>query len=158
MSETNLAVLGNGAGDAEGLKSDTDSGSRVGCLGAALLYGDSRTYGISPYCILEADRLCLTNDLVAVDTRLDGDILAFLDGGNTVFAKNGIDLVGASLVIFKKCHYVFPPYCLRGSMYLAASAKRPYVPIDFSYAVWGSSPFLMKSVILPRDTNSYPIT
>ena len=30
VTETNLAVLGNGAGNAEGLKSDTDSGGSVG--------------------------------------------------------------------------------------------------------------------------------
>ena len=40
-----------------------------------------------------------------------------------------------------------------GSIILTASATRPYCPAAFSYAVLGSSPFLMKSVILPRLTN-----
>ena len=35
VAETDLAVFGNGAGNAEGLKSDTDRGSRIGGLYAA---------------------------------------------------------------------------------------------------------------------------
>ena len=64
-------------------------------------------------------------------------------------------------VLCPKCHRPFPhgskkcPHCeKKGSMYLTASANLPYVPLDFSYASLGSMPFLMKSVILPRETNS----
>ena len=42
---------------------------------------------------------------------------------------------------------------IAGSIILTASATLPYCPQAFSYAVVGSSPFLMKSVILPRLTN-----
>ena len=46
---------------------------------------------------------------------------------------------------------------VRGSIIFTASSTRPYFPLAFSYAVLGSSPFFMKSVIFPRETNSYPI-
>ena len=160
VTETDLAVLGNRAGNAEGLESLADSGCSVCCLGAALLDSDSCAYGVCPYCVLEADRLCRANDIIAVDTLVEGDLLALVDRGDTVFFQCVEDLSLASFITFKLCHcYLSSLYqSLRGSMYLTASSKRPYVPFDFSYASFGSMPPLIKSVILPRETNSYPIT
>ena len=40
-----------------------------------------------------------------------------------------------------------------GSMILTASSTRPYCPFAFSSATAGSSPALMKSIILPKFTN-----
>ena len=83
------------------MKTDTDSGSGISSLCAALLYCDSRAYGVSPYSVFEADRLCFTNDLVAVDTLCESDLLAFFDRGDTVFGKNTHDLVNTSFIAFK---------------------------------------------------------
>ena len=104
VSETDLAVLGNRAGNAECLKSDTDSGSSVGSLGAALLDSDSAAYGVSPYSVLKADRLGLSYDLVAVDSLSKGYIPALFNRGNAVFGENGIDFVNSSFIIFKQSH------------------------------------------------------
>ena len=84
-----------------------------------------------------------------------GVVIASADG---IVQVDGMDrAVYGEIVTFEngaKGHFSCPPYSLRGSMYLTASLNLPYVPIDFLYASFGSMPALMKSVILPRETNS----
>ena len=113
-----------------------------------------KEYGINS--IDECKEIC---DSYGIDPYLVADLLTFVDRGDSIIFQASEYLCLTSCVTFKLCHYVYLlDYSLRGSMYFAASANLPYVPLDFSYASLGSMPFLMKSVILPRDTNSYPIT
>jgi len=101
VAETNLTVLSNGAGDTEGLKTDTDSSCCLGCLLATLLKSDGGAYSVSPDSVLKADRLGLANDLITVDTCCKSNFLAFLDGGDAIFSENGVDLINSSLITFK---------------------------------------------------------
>src|SRR5699024_4483285 len=118
-----------------------------------LLDRDRAADRVSPLRVFKADRLGFLHDGVGIDALFLADRLALVDRGNAVFLQDFEDLRLASLVTFKCSHSSCPPYSLRGSMYLTASANLPYVPLDFSYASFGSMPFLMKSVILPRETN-----
>ena len=68
VAKTNLTVFSNGTGDAESLKTDTDSGSSISSLCATLLNSDSTAYGVSPDSVFEANGLSSANDLIAVDT------------------------------------------------------------------------------------------
>ena len=154
VAEANLTVFSNRARDAECLQADADSSSSVSSLRAAHLDGDRAAYGVSPLCVFKADRLGFLYDGVRGNALLFADGLALIDGIDAIFLQDGEDLRLTSLVTFKCSHFSCPPYSLRGSMYLTASLNLPYVPIDFLYASFGSMPALMKSVILPRETNS----
>ena len=154
VAQADLAVFRNGAGNAEGLQPDADHSGCVCSLGAACLQGDSGADGVSPNGVFKADGLRGADDRIAVNALGKGDFPALIDGGDAIFFQRRENFRFASFVTFKLCHCAYPPYSLRGSMYLTASEKRPYVPLDFSYASLGSMPALIKSVILPRETNS----
>ena len=105
VAETDLAVFGDRAGDAEGLKTDTDIGSGVGSLLVALLYGDGGAHGVCPLCVFKADWLCFLYDGVRVDARIVADLFALVDRGDAVFLENAEDLRLASFVTFKISHF-----------------------------------------------------
>ena len=129
VAKTHLAVLGNRAGNAECLQADADGSSGVRGLGAALLDGDGGTYGVGPAGVLEGDVLDAAHDFAHVDAFVEADLLGFLAGADTVLSKNRKDLVDTTGIRFKKRHNLVlclgVLYSWRGSMYLAASAKRP---------------------------------
>ena len=68
MSETNLAAVSYGSRDTEGLKSLTDSGSSLSGRAAVLLDCDCCAYGVSPFCVLKADRLNALDLMVYIKT------------------------------------------------------------------------------------------
>lgn len=92
VTETDLAVFGNGAGNTEGLKTDTDicgsgSGGFIACA-LSLFKSDSRAYGVSPLCVFKADRLCFLNGGVGVNAVFCAYILALVNRRDTVIFKN----------------------------------------------------------------------
>ena len=101
VTETDLAVFGDGAGDAERLKSDTDCGRCVSGLDSAALDSDGAADSVCPNCVFEADGLCASDDFVAVNALCKGDILALLNGGNAVLGENRIYLIYSSFIVFK---------------------------------------------------------
>lgn len=101
VTEADLAVFGDGAGDAERLETDADCGSGVGSLDSAALYSDSAADCVCPDSVFKADGLGTSDDLVAVDALCKSDLFALLDGGNAVLSENGVDLVNSSLIVFK---------------------------------------------------------
>ena len=101
VAEADLAVFGDGAGNAEGLETDADCGSGVRSLDSAALYCDGAADGVCPNSVIEADGLGTSDDLVAVDALCKSYIFALLDGGNAVLSENGIDFVNSSLIVFK---------------------------------------------------------
>ena len=113
VSQTDLAVLRNRAGNAEALQTDTDvcrRRSRALVTRALRLFdGDCRADRVSPLCVFKADRLGLLDDGVSVNALLVADVLAFVDGRNAVFLQNAENLCLASLISFKLCHLVLPP-------------------------------------------------
>ena len=92
MAKTNLAVFSNGTGDTESLKTDTDSGSSISSLFAALLNSNSATYSVSPLCILKADRLSFFNNFVRVDTVSIANVLTLINRVNSKFLKSSKNL------------------------------------------------------------------
>ena len=102
VTQTNLAVLGNGAGHAEGLEAlADDSGGLRGVLGA-LLDGESAAEGVGPLGVLERDGLDALDDLA----RIDADLLGLLEGGDAVLSEARVDLVDAALVTFEAYSHV----------------------------------------------------
>ena len=55
VAEADLAVFGDGAGDAERLETDADCGSGVGSLDSAALYSDSAADCVCPDSVFKAD-------------------------------------------------------------------------------------------------------
>ena len=107
----------------------TDSLGSIGSLGATLLDSDGSAYNIGPTGVLESDVLDTAYDLAHIDTFFKANLLGFLTGVDTVLSKNRKDLVDTTGIRFKKRHNLVlclgVLYSWRGSMYLAASAKRP---------------------------------
>ena len=98
MTETNLAAVGNGAGNAEGLQTLADGGSGVGSLAAVLLDGDGGADGVSPLGVLKADGLDVLNHVINVKTCILGDLLGFLNGADAVFGELSENLFFSSVV------------------------------------------------------------
>ena len=101
VAKANLAVFGNGAGDAEGLKAFTDCSCCVGSLYAALFESDCAADGVCPNSVFKADGLGTSDDFVNVDTLCKGNILAFFNGIDSVLFKDAEDLIGTSFIVFK---------------------------------------------------------
>ena len=101
MAETDLSVICNRAGNAEGLKSDADCGSGGSGFGATLLQSDCGADGIRPDCVFKADRLGRADDAVHVDSLSERDFLAFINRGDAVFFQNAVDFINSSLISFK---------------------------------------------------------
>ena len=101
VAEADLSVIGDGAGDAEGLEADADGGSSVGSLGAAALDSDGAADGVSPDGVLKADGLGLSHYLVAIDALSKSDFFAFFDGRDAVLGEDRVDLIYSSFVAFK---------------------------------------------------------
>ena len=103
-----LAVLGDGAGDAEGLEALADHGGGLrGALGA-LLDGDGAAADVGPLGVLERDGLDALDDLARVHALVEADLLGLLEGGDAVLSEHLVDLVDAALIALKRnCHIWF---------------------------------------------------
>ena len=101
VAQTDLAVFGNGAVDAEGLKTHADE---LGSLGSGLHAGlerDGRADGVRPAGVFKADGLDALDDLIRVKALGLADLAALFDGRDTVLSEDAVDLVDSSLVVFK---------------------------------------------------------
>ena len=101
VSQTYFTVFGNRAGDTERLKTYADFFGCLISLFRSALYSDSRAYCVSPYGVLEADRLSASYYIVAVDAVCKADFLTFFDGTDPVFFKGSVDFVYSSFISFK---------------------------------------------------------
>ena len=101
VAETDFSVVGDGAGDAEGLKAFADGGSSVRSFSAALLDGDGGADGVSPCGVFEADRLDALDHVVDLEACVFGDLLCFFDVLDTILVQDSGDLIDSSLVVFK---------------------------------------------------------
>src|SRR5699024_7004048 len=104
VTQTNLPVLGNGAGDAESLQADADGLSGLSGGLDALLHGDGSAYGVGPGHVLEADGLNILGDGVGVEALGHAQVPALLHGVQAVLSEDTIDLVDLSFVTFKQSH------------------------------------------------------
>ena len=98
MAQTYLTAVSNGTRDAECLKADTDGSCCVGCSAAVFLDGDGCAYGVSPFCVLKADRLNAFDQLVNVNAGSLGDFLALFDGRDTLLLEASKNLRFSSFI------------------------------------------------------------
>ena len=104
VAQTDLAVLGDGAVDAEGLQADADGLGGLGGGLDALLQRDGRAHGVSPAGVLKADGLNALDDLIGVEALRLADLAALFHGGDAVLSEDAVDLVNSSFVTFKQSH------------------------------------------------------
>ena len=91
MSETYFTVISYRTRNTECLKSDTDSLGSFSSVLAAFLQCDGCSYYISPFGILEADRLRVFASLIRIKTILLANSVSFFDILDTVFVKGSED-------------------------------------------------------------------
>ena len=109
VTETDLAVLGDGAIDAEGLEADADHLGGLGGRFYARLERDGRAHGVRPAGVFKADGLDALDDLVGIKALGLAELAALLHGGDAILREDAVDLVDSSLVIFKQSHcFVLP--------------------------------------------------
>ena len=125
VAEADLAVVGDGAGDAEALQADADGLGSFGSGLHALADGDRRADAVRPAGVLEGDGLHALDDLIGIKALFLADSAALLNGVDAVLGEDGVDLVDSSFVAFKQCHFLSSSYSCRGSMYLAAFSNWP---------------------------------
>ena len=109
VAQTDLAVLGDGARDGEGLDTLTDDGGSLRGGPGALLDGQRAAQGVSPLSVLERDGLGVVHDLAGVHALVEADLLGFLEGGNAVLSEAGVDLLNATLVTFESNSHGYSP-------------------------------------------------
>jgi hypothetical protein len=124
VADAHLAIVGDGAGDAEGLQARAQ---RLGDLSGHLLVfpdGDSRADQISPSGVFERNVLDGFHDLAHIHILGKADLLGLFQRIDACRGKIGVDLRNPSFISFKQSHDLLL-YSLRGLMVFAASAKRP---------------------------------
>ena len=107
VAEADLAVVGNGAVDAEGLKAFADLAGSLCVGGHAGLQRDGGADGVCPAGVLKADGLNALDDLVGVEALRLADLTAFLNGADAILCEDTVDFVDSSFVTFKQSHVVF---------------------------------------------------
>ena len=105
VAKADLAVVGDGAGDAERLQANADGGSGIRCGLAALLHCDGAAQDIRPSGVLESDGLGVLGDLVGIEAEVGANLAGFLEVGDTILSERLVDLVDTALIAFKRdCH------------------------------------------------------
>ena len=104
VAEADLAVVSDGAVEAEALKADADVLCSFGSVLCAGLDCDSRADTVCPADVLKADGLDACGDLVRVEAHTLADLSAFLDRADAVLSEDAVYLVYSSLVILKQSH------------------------------------------------------
>ena len=98
VAKADLAVVGYGTGDTEGLEADADSLGSVSSVLASLLEGDGGTDYVSPLGVLEADTLGLFAGDVRVEAVLFANLVGFFDGSDAVGIEGGENLLLAAVL------------------------------------------------------------
>ncbi len=101
VSETDFALLCNGAGNAEGLKSFADCFRSVCGVHAILFDCDCATHGVCPNRVFKANGLDTLDDCIAVNAFFEADCSCFFEVFDAVLSKNAVDFVYSSFITFK---------------------------------------------------------
>ena len=109
VAQADLAVLGHGAVDAEGLQALADGLGSLGSGLDALLDGDGGAHAVGPAGVLKADGLDALDDLIGIEALVLADLAALLHRADAVLGEDTVDLVDSSLVAFKQSHFRCPP-------------------------------------------------
>lgn len=102
VAQAHLAVVGHGAGNAEGLEPFADGFSGVGGLRAALLDGDGGAHHIGPAGVFKGDRLDSVDDFTDVDALGKAELFRFFNGTDAVLGQGFVDLLDAAVVGFER--------------------------------------------------------
>ena len=101
MTETNLSLIRNRTGNAEGLQTYAESFRSFRSMLATFLDCYSRANGVRPDCVFKADRLNASYYSVNVNAFVKSNLFAFFNIFNAVFGETLIDLIDSSFVSFK---------------------------------------------------------
>ena len=104
MAEADLAVLCDGAVQAEALQADADklcSLCGVLCTG---LDGDGRAHAVRPADVFKADRRDAGDYIIGGDALGLAKLSALFDRAESVLSEDTVYFVYSSLVIFKQSH------------------------------------------------------
>ena len=86
MSQTYFTLVCYRTRNTEGLKSLTDCSCSLRCFAAAFFDRDCSAYGVSPFCVFEADRLNAFYHFVYIQTCSFCYFCSFLDGIDSVLS------------------------------------------------------------------------
>ena len=110
MAKADLAVVGDGAGDAEGLQALADGGGSLGGRGDLALLGllqrDGAAQGVCPLGVLERDGLDAGGDVIGVEATVGAELEGLLEVLDAVLLARLVDLGDAALVAFERDGHV----------------------------------------------------
>ncbi len=127
VAQARLAVLGHGAGDAEGLQALADGLGGLGSGLDTLLQCDGSAHAVCTAGVLEADGLHALDDLIGIETGGLADVAALFNVGNSVLSQDGIDLIDSSLVAFKQSHNEMTSPFIKLCLAKMAEKDRPFL-------------------------------
>ena len=104
VTQTDLTLLSNRAGDGESFQTLTDSSCALGSVGQAALHSDSSAQSVSPDSVIKADGLHAADDLVAVDALGEEHLVASVQRLQTVSLQACLDFRHTAIHRFKSCH------------------------------------------------------
>src|SRR5699024_162044 len=122
VAQADMALLGDGTGNGEGLQALADGGGAVGGALQAALDGDGGAQGVGPDGVVKADGLNAADDLVAVDALGKEQLVAGVQRFEAIGFQALVDFGHPALLRFKSSHSICSSlsYSSRGSMYLTA--------------------------------------
>ena len=112
MADADLALVRDGAGDAEGLQAHADAAGGLGGGLDAFLHGDGRAQLIGPLRVFEADGLCALDDFIGVNALGVVESLHFIKVLEAILVQDGLDLRHTTFIILKQSHSCAPPITL----------------------------------------------
>ena len=101
VTDTDLAVICDGAVDAEALKTYADIAGSLFSVLCACFQGDSCADAVCPADVLKADGLNALGDLIGIEACLLAELAAFLDGSDSVLSKYGVYFADSAIIVFK---------------------------------------------------------
>ena len=129
VAQAHLALVRDGAGDAERLQALADALGGLGGGLDALLQRDGGAQLVGPLGVFKGDGLNALDDLVGVHALGVVVSLQLIEILEAVLFENRLELGHAPFITFKQSHFLHTSYyCLRGSIHLTAPSsalKRP---------------------------------
>ena len=125
VAETDLALIGNRAGDAERLQAFADALGGFGSGLDAFLHRDRRAQLVSPLHVLEADRLGALHDGIRIHALGVGVGLHFVKVLEAILVKHRLELRHTTFIVFKKSHCFARLLLICPSADQSTSQRRP---------------------------------
>ena len=101
VAQTDVSLLGYGAGDAERFQTDTDGLGGVGSCFGAFLDRDSAAQSVGPAGVFKSDGLYALDDFIGIKALALAELSCFLEAAQAILGEALLDFGHSSFLAFK---------------------------------------------------------